>query len=555
MKRLVWIELQLGRIPQILTTMAFESSVSSHLHLSEEQQKKYAEEQRMQEAVLGTHLLNLPFEALSGVARLPGTLERLGLALARMALLFALGHVQGLRDEGYIPASEDSDAVQTFFESWQDQLTAEDIPPQPELADGTTCSLKAIILGSELVVETPNNVISVSIAESVLGALEAFLATSDEQDVFPHRERMTIVVSASQELASGPQLRFPDGNSGDRAEIVHPVNMTFTTAAERQNYVKWLRDSLIEIACRLLMIPDPQAWIEKVAGQERGFSRALTFGDALTLDISVFGETARVRLTDWLEPDAQDYAVLRDGPWREVKPSSPDRPMKSPKFASGPPPADMMDTERLKHTDRRVLSPIDTPLWDRAGWRGTLVAGRPDIPPILAIAFEDGQVGQAIFRAWKERWGDVDKDEAIRVAIITGLSKRNPAEYAVVVGPNLSQMGENNKKVVMSVSRIQRMSPNTSTSLDNFLADYKKAGAFLLAPAQLTKDITNPQMPFVQLAIGKRQLDLRQAWQISEDDLDLLVLDGDDEPLIPAGVTDPPVNKALVRRQNMSRRR
>ena len=556
-KRLVWTELQLGRIPQILTTLTFESLLSSHLQLSEEQQQKYAEERRMQEILLGIHLLNLPFEALSGVTCLPGTLERLGLALARMALLFVLGHVQGLRDEGYIPASEDSDAVQTFFELLQDQPAAEDIPPQPELADGTTCFLKAIILGSELVVEAPNNLISVSIAESLLGALEAFLATSDEQDVLPHRERMTIVVSASQELSGRPQLRFPDGDSGDRAEIVHPENMVFTTADERQNYVKWLRDSLIEIACRMLMIRDVQPWLEKIAGQERGFSRALAFGDALTLDISVFGETARIRLTDWLEPDAQDYAVLRDGPWREGKPSSPDRPTKPPEFASGPPPADMMDPERLKHTDRRVLSPIDIPLWDRARWQGILVACHPDVgvPPILAILFEDGQAGQAIFRAWKERWGNEDTDEMLRVAIITGLSKRNPAEYAVVVGPNLQQLGENNKKVILPVSRIHRMSPDTSTNLDNFLAAYKKAGAFLLAPAQLTKDVANPQMPFVQLALGKRHLNLRQAWQIGENDPDLFALVGYNEPLIPAGVTDPPVNKALLQIRNMRRRR
>ena len=554
MKRLVWIELQLGRIPQILIAMTFESLLSSHLHLSEEQKKIHAEEWERQEGVLGIHLLNLPFETLSSVTRLPDTLERLNLVLARMALLFALGHEQGLRDEGYIPASEDSETAQTFFESWQDQLTAEDIPPQPELADGPTCFLKATILGSELVVETPNNVISVSIAESLLGALEAFLATSDEQDVFPHRERVTIDISASQELAGGPQLRFPD-SGGDRAEIVHPVDMTFATADERQNYVEWLRDSLIEIACRMLMIQDVQAWLEKIAGQERGFSRALTFGDALTLDTSVFGETARVRLVDWLEPDDQNYTVLRNRPWREVKSSSPDRSMKPPKFASGPPPADMMNAERLKHTDRRVLSPIDTPLWDRARWGGTLIACRPDIPPILALAFKDGQAGQAIFQAWKERWGNVDKDEILRVAIITGLSKRNPAEYAVVVGPNLQQMGENNKKVVMFVSRIQRMSPDTSKNLDHFIAAYKRAGVFLLAPAQLTKDITNPQRPFIQLSIGKRQLALRQAWQIGENDPDLVVLDDDDEPLIPAGVTDPPVNKALVRRRNMGRGR
>jgi len=217
----------------------------------------------------------------------------------------------------------------------------------------------------------------------------------------------------------------------------------------------------------------------------------------------------------------------------------------------------MMDPERLKHTDRRVLSPIDMSLWDQARWQGILVACHPDVgvPPILALGFENGQAGQAIFRAWKERWGNEDKDEMLRVALITGLSRRNPAEYAVVVGPNLQQLGENNKKVILPVSRIQRMSPDTSTNLDNFLAAYKKVGAFLLAPAQLTKDVTNPQMPFVQLAIGKRNLDLRQAWQIGENDPDLLALVGYDEPLIPAGVTDPPVNGALAQIRNMSRGR
>ena len=551
LNRLVWIELQLGYIPRILSAMDFAGFVALNLRLSEEQQNKYTEERQKQEAVLGIHLLNLPFEALSNVTCLPDTLEQLRLPFARMALLFVLGHEQSLRNEGYIPVSEDSDAVQTFFELWKDQPAAKDIAPQPVLADGTICFLKSIILGSELVVETANNAISVGIAESLLGALEAFLATSDEQDVMPHREQVTIVIKASHQLAGRPQLRFPDDADGGRAEIVHPVDMVFTTADERQNYVNWLQDSLIEIACRILSIHDPQAWFEKIAGQERGFSRALALGDTLTLYTNVFGKTARIRLTDWLETDAQSYAVLRDGPWRKAKPSSPDRPMKSPKFASGPPPADMRDTERLKHTDRQVLSPIDIPLWDRARWRGTLVACLPDVgvPPILAIGFEDGQAGQAIFRTWKERWGNEDKDEMLRVAIITGLSKQNPAEYAVVIGPNLQPMGENNKKVVMSVSRIHRMTPNTSENLDHFLAAYKEAGAFLLAPAQIPKDITNPQMPFVELSIGKRQLDLRQAWQIGENDLDILALAEDDEPIIPVGVTDPPVKKALIRRR------
>lgn len=543
LQRLVWIELQLGRIPHVLSAMALGSFVASHLKLSEDRQKAYGEERQMQGAVLGIHFLNLPFEALSGVARLPDALERLGLINARMALLFALGQEHALRKEGYIPAEEDPNAVQTFFERWQDQSAANDIPHQPVLVDGTTSLLKSTILGSELVVETVNNAVSFGVAESLLGALEAFLATSDEEDVLPHRERMTIVVSASDQLKSVPQLRFPD-NGGGRAEIVHPPNLAFTTAAERQDYMQWLQNTLVEIVSRMLVIRDVSAWLEKVAGQERGFSRALALGDTLTLDRNVYGETPQLRLIDWLEPSDQTYPTLRDGPWRTAKPTTPGGSKEPPKFGTGPPPADLIDRTRLKHTDRRILSPIDIPLWDRAKWRATLFAWIPGAPPILAIVFEDGQAGQAIFRAWQERWGNEDKDDALRLAIIMGLSKQKPAEYAVVVGPNLRHIKDHEEKTFVSISRINRMMPTNTTNLDTFVAEYQRAGAFLLAPAQFG---TGAPSPFIQLAITKRHLFMQQAWQIGENDPDAAALDDDDQPIIPAGVMDPPVNKALAR--------
>lgn len=545
LQRLVWIELQLGRIPHVLSAMTLASFVASHLMLSEDRQKTYSEERQLQEGVLGIHFLNLPFEALPGVARLPDALERLGLINARMALLFALGQEQALRKEGYIPVAEDSNAVQTFFELWRDQPAAKDIPPEPVLVDSATSLLKSTILGSELAVQTPSNAISFSVAESLLGALEAFLATSDEQDVLPHRERMTIVVSGSDQLTGELHLRFPDDDGG-RAEIEHPANLGFKTAAERQDYMQWLQDSLVQIVSRVVVIRDVRVWLEKIANQERGFSRALALGDALTLNSNVFGSAPQLRLTDWLEPEDQNWSVLRDGPWRVAKPVSPTRtggPNESPKLGAGLPPADLIDRTRLKHTDRRILSPIDIPLWDRAKWRATMFAWFPHARPMLALAFEDGQAGQAIFRAWRDRWGDEDEDDALRLAIITGLSKQKPAEYAVVVGPNLRHVKDHEEKTIVFVSRINRMTPTSTTNLDTFLAAYQRAGAFLLAPAQLG---AGAPTPFVQLAITKRHLHIRQAWQIGENDPDASVLHDDDEPIIPAGVVDPPVNGALV---------
>lgn len=545
LQRLVWIELQLGRIPHVLSAMTLASIVASHLKLSEDRKKMYSEEQQMQEGVLGIHLLNIPFLALSDVACLPDALERLGLLNARMALLFALGHEQTLREEGYIPDSDSPNAVQTFFEQWQDQPAAKDIPPQPMLTDGETSFLRSIILGSEILVETPNNAISFGIAESLLGALEAFLATSDEADVMPHRERMTIVVRASDRLEDVPQLRFSD-DSG-HAEIVHPADLKFRTAREHQDYMEWIRDSLVQIVYRMLIIRDISTWTEKVAGQERGFSRAVTLGDALTLYRNVFGAKQQLRLTNWLEPEDQIWAVIRKGPWRVEKPvisAGTGGSSESPKFGTGPPPADLLDRSRIKHTDRFVLSPIDIPLWDRAKWRATLFAWAPGALPMLVLGFEDGQAGQAIFRAWRERWGDEDKEEALRLAIIRGLSEENPAEYAVVVGPNLRYVGDQEGKIFTFISRINRMAPTSTANFDAFMAAYQKAGAFLFAPAQFG---TGPPTPFIQLAIVKRHLQIRQAWEIGENDPAISALHDDDHPIIPSDVTDPPVIRALER--------
>lgn len=544
LQRLVWIELQLGRIPHVLSAMTLASFVASHLKLSEEHKERYSEEQEIQEAVLGIHLLNVPFSELSNVARLPDVLERLGLLNARMAVMYSLGHEQALRDEGYIPASEDASSVRTTFEQWQDQPAAEDIPSKPLLVVGKTSVLRSTILGAELFVETPNNAISFGLAESLLGALEAFLATSDEVDVLPHRERMTIVVSASDKLEGPPQLSFSDDNR--RAEVVHPADLAFRTATERKDYMEWIQNSLVQILCRMLAIRDVNSWMEKVAGQERGFSRALTLGDALTLDSNVFG-ARELTLSDWLEPEDQNWPVLRDGPWRVTKPaSSPGdiMPDESPEFGTGPPPADLIDRTRLKHTDRSILSPIDIPLWDRAKWRATLFAWYPGALPVLALAFEDDQAGQAIFRAWRERWGDEDKDDALRVAIIRGLSKQRPAEYSIIVGPNLRHLGRQNGKTLTLVSRINRMTPTNTTNLDGFITAYQEAGAFLLAPAHF--DASGPT-PLVQLAISKRHIQIRQAWEIGENDPDISALHDDDEPIIPSDITNPPVIRALER--------
>lgn len=182
----------------------------------------------------------------------------------------------------------------------------------------------------------------------------------------------------------------------------------------------------------------------------------------------------------------------------------------------------------MKYTDRRVVSPIDIPLWDRANW---LCVCYRDSPPVLGIIFEDSHAGQAIFRSWIKKGGDEDKNNSLRVTIVTGLSKKNPGEYAIDLGPNVPEINGQEKKWFTSVSRTCRMTLTDQTPLENFLTAYKKAGVFFLAPAQMN---ANEPKLFPELAIAKTQLVVRQAWKIGENDFDAHILKDGDEPVDPS---------------------
>jgi hypothetical protein len=532
--------------------MALAGVIATHLRLSEERQATYNEEVMMQEAVLGIHVLNIPFEVLPKVDRLPDVFERLGLTNARLPLLFTLGQIKAIYDEQYFSADTSLEDLQILFEQWQDQPAAKDITPYPVLIEGATSQLRSIILGSEVVLETPNNPTSFGIVESLLGAFEALLATSEEGDLMPHQERMTIVVRASEKMAGVPEIHFSE-DDGSRVEIIHPIDFSFSTATDILNFRRWIEETIIVLLGRIFIIRDIQNWMAKIAGQEHAFSRALMLGDALTLDRNVFGNNPKFSLADWIEVEDKIYDQLRERPWRVSTASNETvaGPYQPPKSGVGPPPADLIDKSRLKHTERKTMSPIDVSLWDRAKWCGTLFGEAEGQPPFLGIIFENGKIGQSIFESWRERWKPEEADDALRVAIITGVSKLYPAHYAVVIGPNLNRVKDSGVKIFVTVSRINRMHPKSSFNLDRFLAAYQRFGGYFLIPVQNALEEAPPK-PNYQLYLPKRQLEVRPAWQIGENDPDIMALKGDDDPILPPGVTDPPVKRALLRIRSKS---
>lgn len=176
LRKLAWLELQLGRVPAVLQWIEAASLVAQHLALTDKRKQTYLDERATQDAVLGILLLKADIPTLQSLSFLPAVLQRLGLDLSFMALLYALGYEDHLRRDGLIPATETPESLRELCAKWIEQPATKDLPGKPEFAFGNAVVLRSSVLGCEVTARAENNFDSVCLAERILGALEALLA-------------------------------------------------------------------------------------------------------------------------------------------------------------------------------------------------------------------------------------------------------------------------------------------------------------------------------------------------------------------------------------------
>ena len=94
------------------------------------------------------------------------------------------------------------------------------------------------------------------------------------------------------------------------------------------------------------------------------------------------------------------------------------------------------------------------------------------------------------------------------------------------------------------VSRCNTMEPTSDANLQCFLRSYEAAGRYSLAGAVLTDEQSRP-MPVLDVYIAKRELNVRDAWQIGRNDPDVVGIREDDDPIVPDGQQNAPVLEVL----------
>ena len=560
LQRLVWLELQLGRIPITLAWIETATAIAQALRLDEEDQEEFIQQRETQDQVLGILFLKTAFKDLQSLEFLPAVLEQLGFHHSFIALLYALGYEDYLRSEGWIPQEEDEANVGKLFDNWIAQPASHDLPELPEFLAEDTVELRSQVLGCNVVAEVSNNSRSLFIAESILAAFEAFLATSLDSQLFPHQPNIRFQIVSSDSVANviDFQIKEEGGETLEALiEVKHSVNESYIAEFNHESLGERLAELIIRVIFKIAFVSNPEQYLNRLLRDELAFSRALDFTNVAIAVGNILGKSPKLRLMDWkLSGSDKHFPPQRTNVWNnKIVQNTPEEQANvvSPKPGQGEPPPELKSLDHLKHRDRKVFSLIDIHLWDKAGWNATgfgLLKNAYNLPLLeLALLFRDENASKKIFSQWKKDFGDEDVEEKIRVSIITGIDTGNPAAYRVVIGINPDCLKVSSDSQFIFTYRLNTMNPKDSRNLDQFIHMFEKLGCYILTPGYLSQDGSSANS-FADMGILKRQIFIRSAWQIGEHDFDICGIQPDDNVIIPKDVKEPPVVRAFARLRN-----
>lgn len=152
--------------------------------------------------------------------------------------------------------------------------------------------------------------------------------------------------------------------------------------------------------------------------------------------------------------------------------------------------------------------------------------------PVLCVGFLHERPARHIFEHWRQKYGDIDQLEEIRVSIVEGPIDGEQG-YSVQIGPNhegaikrLNELGHKltGGETFFTISRINRMIPVPgSKHLEIFKQQFSQHKRYLLAPG-IASDGGRTMQPLFDLGIQKTTVHFRNVSEIGENDEDSGVL-------------------------------
>ncbi|MDP3066534.1 MAG: hypothetical protein Q8N08_07335 [Methanobacteriaceae archaeon] len=532
--RLRLLELRLGRIGYSLEWHRLNHLMNAQFFKSKEEADKLLNDDIHYGGLLGLLLIKTLDSELLSLELLPDTLLTMDLDFAAYALIYRLGAKDMLLK--IMPENMKNTDLEGFFDSYLIQPVQKDLPQKPFFYYGKEVILQSVILGTTFNIKTKNCSPNIEIAEYILASLEGFLATTVELDSIGSKNIVNINITKN--ISQGIRVSHTiEKNCPITFNIIcGDFNSHSLKRTEQESVHSDIYKVVVNIIGHSIWFRDMNADLEKLFHDEDIGVRAFTFSSPLVVQGNVLGYEPKRNIKDWLIEKSTRYK------YNEVESGK----LKLHLLKNIKEDDDKKDKTSLRHDQIKNISIIEDHIWDDAGWEGIAYLVHPEQPPVVALMFTNEDKAKAIFSNWMSLFGKEDKDDVMRVSVIRGFSKVNPLWYKFIVSRNLSNPEEFKGKHILNVGRTHTMTPQSLNNLNGFIESFNRWNFYLLAPSFIKDKKTFPPKIFFDYGIIKNSFINKHAWEICPMDPEIIGLKPEDnDPVIPAGVTNPPILETI----------
>lgn len=434
----------------------------------------------------------------AGYDMLPDILERMELDLSRNVLLYMLGHVDCLN----------KDNTKELFElhNWQEKLVSS-VPEEyfiyPLQVSVDATQIKSNLQGCDISICHPANSAAKVGAEIILAFLESVFATNDEGGILITTPCLNInlTIDNTRESTVAPGIYSTDYSVSLReCDMSHDglwsLLLNFFSVFLSRNPIRKPLDLYLE---------------EKQCKEK--FVERLSLLSGYKNDINnIIGQDVGASIYAWRHKEDQVYDYRANG-----------------LTASNAPEYKGIQNQY------EIDSLIDMHLWDLASWTGIgFIYDSLDAVMYVCLCFENIEYGDHIMEMWYRM--QQTSNLPLRVSFIEGINQDAPAWYRVHITSNTSlKYDETKPRYHQIMSRIHTMTPQYSTNLDNFKAYCRTGGPIKLCAMQIKdKQMEVDPRRLKESSILFSDFVFRNAWEVSDYDIDSAAILSTDKPIIPS---------------------
>lgn len=505
-EKMKWIELFLGRIPQLIDWNNVDSSIRNILKNKIESIKIPIGQFNNFDVALGRLFLQTDLAMLKKLEQLPDILLEMGLGFSSIALIYALGDKEEIIND--FPEEISIQELDDFFVKFiQENILDDNLYSSILDTEVERIILKTKILGCEIIINLKNQSPCIEIAESILATIESFLSTLSFKSAISKEKKVEINIdnSITKELI---KYEFDDTKANP---IVHIRCSNFNPhkviSANQKKIREIITDILIQIMSRFVVFGEYKKDLTTIIKDERALERALDFTSSFVTLGNVLGHHPKLKVSDYFDEKYTKYELKRV---EKIQINQFGSPKKSKDYVD----------DNINHRDITNISIIKDGFWNQAKWLGVAYLVIPNKVPVLVLLFENIEAGKKIFSNWQNEIcneKNEDTKEKIRISIITNIDEGKPSSYKVGICSNMNL--EEKKGLIVNTIRQHTMTPSNLKNLESFKEVYSRFDNYLFAPGFFEKDGV-PSILF-EYGIVKTEINIKKATDIKEDDLDM----------------------------------